>query len=102
MRRQCEDWAQPSGSLTAGSLHRDQAVATAAGILLDLIAYHLNGAPPEPAVTRCSPLVNADCPGHTAPPYCDPAPFSPTATASVPDWATPDTNPADDAAGATA
>jgi hypothetical protein len=35
--RQCEDWAKPSTALTFESKRRDAAVATAAGILLDLI-----------------------------------------------------------------
>jgi hypothetical protein len=35
--RQCEDWAKPSTALTFESKRRDAAVATVAGILLDLI-----------------------------------------------------------------
>lgn len=48
------------------------------------------GDPPNPplgeGVQRCSPLVNAQCPGHTAPPYCDRAAYSPVAMAPAPDW----------------
>lgn len=35
----------------------------------------------------CSPLVNADCPGHTGPPYCDRAGSNPAITEQeVTDW----------------
>lgn len=54
-----------------------------------------------PSAARCSPLVNADCPGHTDGSRCERAASNPAVPASVPDWATPDTTPAADAAGAT-
>jgi hypothetical protein len=43
------------------------------------------------ALAFCSPLVNAACPGHQGPPYCNRAPSNPTTeptTSTVTDWAT--------------
>jgi hypothetical protein len=41
VREQCEDWAKPSTAVTHTSRVRDESVAGAAGLLLDLIAHHM-------------------------------------------------------------
>ncbi|MEU0667160.1 hypothetical protein ABZ508_02715 [Streptomyces lavendulocolor] len=41
VREQCEDWARPSTAVTHTSRVRDESVAGAAGLLLDLIAHHM-------------------------------------------------------------
>ncbi|TLQ43465.1 hypothetical protein [Streptomyces marianii] len=40
IREQCEDWARPTTAVTYTSRVRDNAVAGAAGLLLDLIHRH--------------------------------------------------------------
>jgi hypothetical protein len=113
VRRQCEDWAKPSSAFTSESRRRDETVATVAGILLDLIAHHLDGPSATPddtpetqqayidarrlsdklnarqPLTRCSPLVNADCPGHTGEDRCERAASHAAATDAPEPWTGP-------------
>lgn len=45
VREQCEDWAKPTTALTHTSRVRDESVAGAAGLLLDLIDFHTRERP---------------------------------------------------------
>lgn len=69
VRLQCQDWAKPTTAHTAESRRRDETVAGAAGILLDLIAHHLGTT--AGVVAHCSPLINPACPGHTGTDRCE-------------------------------
>jgi hypothetical protein len=45
------------------------------------------------ALAFCSPLVNAACPGHQGPPYCNRAPSNPITPAVTPVWVPDDSRP---------
>ncbi|WP_433893056.1 hypothetical protein [Streptomyces sp. CA-111067] len=84
VRLQCQDWIKPTTAHTGESRRRDETVANAAGVLLDVIAHHLGTT--ADAVAHCSPLVNPACPGHTGTDRCDRAPShaAPTAPTEEP------------------